>query len=377
MLSRDTAVGNIRRPSAFTLVELLVVIAIIGVLIGLLLPAVQKVRAAAAVTQCKANLKQIALASHDYETTYGVFPPGLNVSPNSRNPWPSYVAPPPWAGPYTGCLAYLLPYLEQENAYQSLYQIEAGGLFRLNTTTAAWAYGTGPWDFQDQNVSTSLWNGTGRGYPPAANTIIKTYLCPADPGVRSLYIIDAMLINTWSPMPYFVWTDFVYNIPNYGAELGRCNYLGVGGAFGKVPDGAPPELAQYARYVGIYYASSQTTTAEIADGMSNTLAFGEYLGGYHLTSPSALGDPPPSRDLELSWMGAGWGCTKWGLAPIYGPKLNDFFYHQFQSNHPDRVVNFAFADGSVRGISPSVDFTVFVCLSGMKDGRAVSAADLE
>ena len=75
-------------------------------------------------------------------------------------------------------------------------------------------------------------------------------------------------------------------------------------------------------------------------------------------------------------MGAGWCSRAVGLAPIYGPQSNDYYVGQFQSKHPNGMVNFAFADGSVRGISPSVDFNVYIDVSGMRDGQAYSASDL-
>jgi hypothetical protein len=75
-------------------------------------------------------------------------------------------------------------------------------------------------------------------------------------------------------------------------------------------------------------------------------------------------------------MGSGWFPTKWGLAPIYGPQGNDYQSGQFQSKHPGGVVNFACADGSVHGISQTVDFNVFIYASGKADGKPFYTGDL-
>src|SRR5262245_3214556 len=98
------------RERGFTLIELLVVIAIIAILVGLLLPAVQKVREAAARTKCQNNLKQMGLASHNYENTNGTLPPGAGPTPTATNQT--------YANSRPSVQAVILPYVEQANLYQ-------------------------------------------------------------------------------------------------------------------------------------------------------------------------------------------------------------------------------------------------------------------
>src|SRR5262245_11392858 len=113
-----------RRRPAYTLIELLVVIAIITVLVGLLLPAVQKVRAAAARATCVNNLKQAGRALHRHHSVQGIFPPA-RVGPD---PWPSPKVP---ANSYHSCWPFLLPYIEQEALYRK-YRFDVSWFHALN-----------------------------------------------------------------------------------------------------------------------------------------------------------------------------------------------------------------------------------------------------
>ena len=126
-----------RNPRGFTLIELLVVIAIIGILIGLLLPAVQKVREAAYRTKCQNNLKQLGIAAHAFHDGFGILPPGQGSVNDSRvmttSSSSAYLIPiPPQR--YASWCTWVLPYIEQAPMYQTMRQTNATATGAINTT---------------------------------------------------------------------------------------------------------------------------------------------------------------------------------------------------------------------------------------------------
>jgi prepilin-type N-terminal cleavage/methylation domain-containing protein/prepilin-type processing-associated H-X9-DG protein len=334
---------------AFTLIELLVVIAIIAILIGLLLPAVQKIREAAARMSCTNNLHQISLAAHNYASANGVFPPGGLVSPNAKAN--GYTSAAPFAGPYTGVLAFLLPYIEQDNVYKQMDPT----LFQFNTTTGAWAYNTPPFDYKS-GVPSAFQNGTG--YAHIMDAHIKAYVCPSDNAQDTGLTaypnggpIDAYWVNGNS-----IWIDYVADYPNFGHEMGAANYIACAGYLGNSTYNATTT-----QYQGPYYQNSKTKIESIADGTSNTIAFGETLAGN-----------PNARDFRLTWMGAGSMPTAWGLPTDTGAR-----WYTFSSRHGG-VVNFGFCDGSVRpmtkgqtGNFTNPGYANYVAASGANDGKVI------
>lgn len=335
---------RLRRMMGFTLIELLVVIAIIAILIGLLLPAVQKVREAASRMSCQNNLRQIGLAAMNYESAYTKFPPGVIVSPNT--PSTGYTYGQPFAGPYTGALAFLLPFVEQQNTYNMVPQ----SYFQLNTTATAWAYTFPPFDYQ---MGWQPTNSTGIG-ATFANTRIKTYVCPsaaADAGTTA-GLIDAYWVDAGS-----IWIDYLPN-PSPGGPLpfGRSNYIGCAGYLGDNADAGGNVGADL--YKGIYYRNSTTKIAEITDGTSNTIAFGETLAGTQNVA----------RDFALLWFGSGSMPTAWGLSTAPD-------WYNYSSGHIN-IVQFAFADGSVRPITIASNYAMYIFASGMADGMVIDFSTL-
>ena len=321
----------------FTLIELLVVIAIIGILVALLLPAVQKVRETANNTVCKNNLKQMGLALLNYHSTNRVFPPGA-VAPDSGNGTASGYAT--WA-------IYILPYIEQDNLAK-LYH------FDLPNT-----WNTGQAGKDQEAVRTAL---------------VKTYICPSD--------------HTG---------DFKPEIPDsgYGHDAGLyyhpSSYRGVEGKTlntatdeNKWFDSQLPGESNYDKtfrgvlhVVGVNGLTVERLT-EIKDGASNTFMVGEYSTKTHET-----------RDTFWAYS---WNqYTMSAAQPQPRTLLNDYnaclamknqvphdsgdnaCKRAFASFHANGALNFTFCDGSVHTIATSIDLNTFTALATIAGGETPGA----
>jgi prepilin-type N-terminal cleavage/methylation domain-containing protein len=219
-----------RRHAAFTLIELLVVIAIIAILVGLLLPAVQKVREAASRTSCVNNLHQIGLALFNYESTYGYFPPAWISMPSADPTVPA--GAPGTTGPAAFTL--ILPFMEQNNVYQ---------LINVNL------------DFLDPaNMPPAN---------PAYSTVIKNYLCPSSPSPNSMDYAQALDIG-WNAAGYSL------NYPSgAGLIFGRTDYSPIGGTALGIGSGTAESTVS--GNIGIIAIGPPTKVTAITDGTSNTL----------------------------------------------------------------------------------------------------------
>jgi prepilin-type N-terminal cleavage/methylation domain-containing protein/prepilin-type processing-associated H-X9-DG protein len=299
------------RRSAFTLIELLVVIAIIAILIGLLLPAVQKVREAAARMSCQNNIKQLAIAIHSYHDANGQFPtsgaPGYvdNNSVNTQN----------WSW-----LVKILPYIEQDNLYRA----------------------------------TGAPTATVNANPTAVQTTVKTFLCPSDTN------------NTTARTD----TNIAYNTT---FAVGMTNYKGVSGSawmwgsYATGPSGVTGTNPGLDSGNGWIYRSNggqnypgPRTMASIIDGTSNTFFVGEDIADFnqHLSWPHFNGctgtTAIPPNNLNTIASRGDW------------PNV-----YSFRSRHTGGL-NFALGDGSVRFVTNSVPLSIYRAFGTMNGGEVVT-----
>jgi prepilin-type N-terminal cleavage/methylation domain-containing protein len=282
----------------FTLIELLVVIAIIAILIGMLLPAVQKVREAAARAACQNNLKQICLAANNYESGIGNLPPGT-VGPPLGSTFT-------WGASYVGALPFLLPYMDQMPLYQSF------------------TIGSSILEFEnDPAISTPWWNNANN--ENLARTHIKSFVCPSDDPYSNQVGTFILLYQYVDPATGTTWLEGGY-MPMPQGDYGRSNYVACAGALGDVNN-------WWGQWKGAFTNRSKNRLATMTDGSSQSILFGESLGD------SGSG----GRQFSLSWMGAGCLPTAWGLPNPPG-------WYTFGSQHVG-VVQFGFGDGSVRRIN--------------------------
>ena len=331
------------RKAGFTLVELLVVIAIIAILVALLLPAVNSAREAARRIQCVNNIRQLALACHNYESANREFPPGLTTYGPNTNEGRS-----DWIG--NTMFAFMLPFLEE------------GALADL------WNYGTTQ---NDARSNTKDANGSFTAGAPSA-TVIGPFLCASD-----VLPENPALLNWPSPGYARGWhgiTSYVGNSGTYSTYF-RDPAMSSNGAFFMTGEDSQPEDWQE------FLEPNQKPlkTKKVRDGLSKTLFFGER---YHfdpifdqrLHEEGSFSRYPIARWGAWGWTGGGNGtthvfaCTRVSInytTPANEPSAYlgvNLRMSAFGSGHSGGA-NFVFMDGSTRFLAEDMEIITLQALS--------------
>ena len=393
----------------FTLIELLVVIAIIGILVGMLLPAVQAVREAARRADCANRLRQITLASHNFHDSMKRLPELLGQKGAVLwSEWSTFSSPLSFVKAQSSYLTQVMPYMELNNVYGMVdpfindpsktcaTYLQADG---ITPVYADFSYITGAW-FPVNNPPE----------PTVAYTDVAHFTCPSDQineaFVRPVFIIQPVYGVNGGPAGAATEDFCGIGYFQFGSadgksdEMGKTNYAPAGGACSggnnrdSDPDGAGPlRVGPLGPWIGATGAREKRTLETIPDGTSNTILHGEVLGAI---TPDWQQNDVPVRDFGLVAVGGGLirgrGGVPWQKSPALGttrtknyPAGNDprntilgtariASSVGFASNH-NAGVNFTFADGSVRSIPRSINWQNLYAYLGMKDGGLAQGVD--
>ena len=296
-----TNVRSHRSRRGFTLIELLVVIAIIGVLIALLLPAVQSAREAARRAQCVNNLKQLMLAAHNYMDANKTLPMGMGLQYSARQPPPGG---PIWTN--AGCLVPLGQYAENTALFNAVN------------------WSVNMYDWENSTINATGWS---------------VLWCPSDSGVDKA-ITEGYVIPSFSP-------NMPMAFSSYGASAGTW-FTSQFAGFGNRPQTGLDNMN------GVIYSRSAVSIADISDGTSNTMGFAEH---------TRMIVPASERPCWHWWTSGNYGdtvfTTFWPINPTkklqdIGGESADVYVEAASSLHPGGA-NFAFMDGSVKFLKDTID----------------------
>jgi prepilin-type N-terminal cleavage/methylation domain-containing protein len=316
------------RKRGFTLIELLVVIAIIAILIGLLLPAVQKVREAAQRSQCQNNLKQLGLAVHNFNGTYSVVPLVEGVAPGIANPYGPRINNP--AGTSGTVFWYLLPYIEQDNIY------------KLTTDSMAMTATTPP-------------------VPVAGANVIKTFICPSDPSV-----VNANVYGGCGVMQSQFIQRGAFASSCYAANVMVFEPRGTSAINTQMPDGTSNTVMFAERYRNCSPSSSNGGGCTLPAWAWNTIR----NGGDCWSSPTFGAQNDGISRMNCG--GAQFFQPGTSLAFQAGPSAQQCNWYVTQGGHTANM-QVGLGDGSVRGVSQGISVTTWVRACTPNDGNVLGS----